>query len=193
MEDTFEREMREFEKREEQKRLAFLEKGANKVRNDDDLIYRLMALHLSQRFKIGLDWNDEPYGVVYSVLNHYIDHVDEPWEEWLNKNDAPIIRPIKSIKEYFPELKAIANDNEEIIRLANNIYNLDIKTDYDGFDSQHFYSYSFDFNSFVPIDIKEIKELKTEKMVLAKYGHDTSEIDKKLKTFGLTEEQIEVL
>lgn len=191
--DSFEEAMKEFEKKEEEKRLAFLEKGANKVRDDDNLIYRLMALHLSQRFELGLDWNNEPHNVVYSILNYYIDNIDEPWEEWLNKDDAPIIKPIKKLREYFPELKAICDSDKDIIRIANNIYNLDIKTDYDGFDSQHFYSYSFDFNSFIPINIKEIKELKTEKMVLAKYGHDTSEIDEKLKTFGLTEEQLEVL
>ena len=191
--DSFEDAMKEFERKEEEKRLAFLKKGANKVRNDDNLIYRLMALHLSQRFELGLDWNNEPHNVVYSILNYYIDNIDEPWEEWLNKDDAPIIKPIKKLREYFPELKAICDSDEDIIRIANNIYNLDIKTDYDGFDSQHFYSYSFDFNSFIPINIKEIKELKTEKMVLAKYGHDTSEIDEKLKTFGLTEEQLEVL
>ena len=191
--DSFEDAMKEFERKEEEKRLAFLKKGANKVRNDDNLIYRLMALHLSQRFKLGLDWNNEPHNVVYSILNYYIDNIDEPWEEWLNKDDAPIIKPIKKLREYFPELKAICDSDEDIIKIANNIYNLDIKTDYDGFDSQHFYSYSFDFNSFIPINIKEIKELKTEKMVLAKYGHDTSEIDEKLKTFGLTEEQLEGL
>lgn len=191
--DSIEKAMQEHERKEEEKRLAFLKKGGDKIRDDDNLLYRLMALHLSQRFELGLDWNNEPHGVVYSVLNHYIDNVDEPWEEWLNKDDAPIIKPLKSIKVYFPELKEITNNDEEIIKIANNVYNLDIKTDYDGFDSQFFYSYSFDFNSFAPIDIKEIKELKTEKMVLTKYGHDTSEIEKKLKTFGLTEEQIEVL
>lgn len=191
--DSVEKAMQEYERKEEEKRLSFLKKGADKIRDDDNLLYRLMALHLSQRFELGLDWNNEPHRVVYSVLNHYIDNVDELWEEWLNKDDAPIIKPLKSIKVYFPELKEIANNDEEIIKIANNVYNLDIKTDYDGFDSQHFYSYSFDFNSFVPIDIKEIKELKTEKCVLSKYGYDTSEIDEKLNSFGLTEEQLEEL
>lgn len=191
--DSFEEAMKEFERKEEEKRLAFLKKGANKVRDDDNLIYKLMALHLSQRFELGLDWNNEPHRVVYSVLNYYIDNIDEPWEEWLNKDNAPIIKPIKEIKRYFPELKEISNDEKEIIKIANNIYGLNIETDYDGFDINHFYAYEFDFNSFTPIDIKQVKELKTEKMVLAKYGHDTSEIDEKLKTFGLTEEQIEVL
>lgn len=191
--DSIEKAMQEYEKKEEEKRLTFLKKGANKIRDDDDLLYRLMALHLSQRFKLGLNWNDEPHGVVYSVLNYYIDNVDEPWEEWLNKDNAPIIKPIKEIKKYFPELKKISNNEREIIKIANNIYGLNIETDYDGFDTNHFYAYELDFNSFTPIDIKEVKELKTEKMILAKYGHDTSEIDKKLKTFGLTEEQLEVL
>lgn len=193
MMDSFEDAMKEFERKEEEKRLAFLKKGANKVRNDDNLIYRLMALHLSQRFELGLDWNNEPHNVVYSILNYYIDNIDEPWEEWLNKDDAPIIKPMKELQRYFPELKAIASNEEEIIRIANSLYNLDIKTDYDGFNVNYFYAYSFDFNSFTPINVKEIKELKTEKCILAKYGHDTSEIDKRLENSGLTEEQLKRL
>lgn len=191
--DSFDDVMREFEKKEEEKRLAFLKKGADKIRDDNNLLYRLMALHLSQRFKLGLDWNNEPHRVVYSVLNYYIDNIDEPWEEWLNKNNAPIIRPIKEIKKYFPELKQISNDEKEIIKIANEIYGLSIETDYNGFDTNYFYAYELDFNSFTPINVKEIKKLKTEKIVLAKYGYDTSEIDEKLNSFGLTEEQIEVL
>lgn len=192
--DVFEKEMSEYERKEEEKRLAFLKKGADKIRDDDDLLYRLMALHLSQRFKLGLDWNNEPYDVVYIILNYYIDNIDEPWEKWLNKNNAPIIRPLKEIKKYFPELKEISNDEREIIKIANKIYGLDIKTDYDGFDANHFYAYELDFNSFNPINIiKRAKELKMEKCILAKYGHDTSKIDEELKKFGLTEQQIEVL
>lgn len=193
--DSVEKAMQEYERKEEEKRLAFLKKGANKIRDDDDLLYRLMALHLSQRFKIGLNWNNEPHNVVYTILNYYIDNIDEPWEKWLNKNNAPIIRPIKEIKKYFPELKEISNDEREIIKIANNLYGLDIKTDYDDFDTNHFfYAYELDFNSFTPINIiKRVKELKTEKGILAKYGYDTSKIDEELKKFGLTEEQIEVL
>lgn len=191
--DKFEAQMSEYERKREEERLAFLKKGANKIRDEDNLLYRLMALHLSQRFAIGLNWNDEPHGVVYPILNHYIDNIDEPWEEWLNKDNAPIIKPIKEIKRYFPELGEITDDEQEIIKIANNIYNLNIETDYDGFDVDYFYAYEFDFNSFTPINIKQVKELKTEKRILSKYGYDTSEIDEKLNSFGLTEEQIEVL
>lgn len=191
--DVFEEKMSEYERKREEKRLAFLKKGADKVRNDDDLLYRMMALHLSQRFELGLEWNNKPHYVVYSVLNYYIENVDEDWDEWLNKNDAPIIRPIKQIKRYFPELQAIEDDEKKIVEMANNLYDLDIKTDYDGFDVRHFYAYSFDFNSFTPINVEEIKELKTEKCILSKYGYDTSEIDEKLNNFGLTEEQLKEL
>lgn len=191
--DKFEEAMTEYERKREEERLAFLKKGADKVRHDDDLLYRMMALHLSQRFELGLEWNNKPHYVVYSVLNYYIENVDEDWDEWLHKDNAPIIKPIKEIKRYFPELKAICDSDEEIIRLANSIYHLDIKTDYDGFDVSHFYAYEFDFNSFTPIDIKQVKELKTEKCILSKYGYDTSEIDKRLNSFGLTEEQLERL
>lgn len=190
---NFEEKMSEYEKKREEKRLAFLKKGADKIRDEDNLLYRLMALHLSQRFEIGLDWNNEPHGVVYRILNHYIDNIDEPWEKWLNKNNAPIIKPIKEIKRYFPELREITDDEKEIIRIANNIYNLNIETDDDGFDVDYFYAYEFDFDSFTPIDIKQVKELKTEKCVLSKYEYDTSEIDEKLNSFGLTEKQLKEL
>lgn len=82
--DVFEKEIREYERKRETERLEFLKKGADKIRDDDNLLYRLMALHLSQRFKLGLNLNGEPHDVVYPILNHYIDNIDEPWEEWLN-------------------------------------------------------------------------------------------------------------
>jgi len=191
--DKFEQQMNEYERKREEERLAFLKKGADKVRGDDDLIYRMMALHLSQRFELGLNWRNEPHNIVYRILNYYIEKIDEDFEEWLNKDNAPIIKPINTIKSIFPELKIFSDDDRKIIKIANSLYGLDIETDFDGFDVDYWYSYEFDFNAFTPINVEEIQKLKTEMMVLAKYGYDTSKIEEELQTFGLTEEQLEVL
>ena len=54
-------------------------------------------------------------------------------------------------------------------------------------------SYSFDFNSFKPLPVSEIKAIKEERKVLNKYGLDVSELDKKLSNYGLTEEELEMI
>ena len=180
---------------EEKERLAFLDRCANKVKDNSDLIYRLLALGLCSRFNLKLDYNGEPPYVVYGILNYFVDNVDIEWDEWLYSDDAPLIRPIDELKKVFPELASITSNNEEIVELANKLYELEIETDYDccsGY-SKYFYANSFNFNDFTPINVSEIKKLKNEKEVLIKYGQDVSEIDKKLSEFGLTEEELEAI
>lgn len=193
--DDIEEYLRQKREEEEKERLAFLDRCANKVKDNSDLIYRLLALGLCSRFNLKLDYNGEPPYVVYGILNYFVDNVDIEWDEWLYSDDAPLIRPIDELKKVFPELASITSDNEEIVKLANKLYNLDIKTDYDCFYdcSKYFYANSFNFNDFTPINVSEIKKLKNEKEVLIKYGQDVSEIDKKLSEFGLTEEELEAI
>ena len=56
-----------------------------------------------------------------------------------------------------------------------------------------FYSYSFDFNSFTPIPIKEIYEIKQEIAILSKYAVDTSALEAKIDSYGLPENVIQRL
>ena len=193
--DDIEEYLRQKREEEEKERLAFLDRCANKVKDNSDLIYRLLALGLCSRFNLKLDYNGEPPYVVYGILNYFVDNVDIEWDEWLYSDDAPLIRPIDELKKVFPELASITSNNEEIVELANKLYELEIETDYDccsGY-SKYFYANSFNFNDFTPINVSEIKKLKNEKEVLIKYGQDVSEIDKKLSEFGLTEEELEAI
>lgn len=194
MED-FEEYLRQKRVEEEKERLAFLDKCANKVKDDSDLIYRLLALGLCSRFNLELNYNGEPPYVVYGILNYFVDNVDMGWDDWLYSDDAPLIRPINELKKVFPELALIYDNEEDIVKLANKLYDLDIKTDYDSIYEygKYFYANSFNFNSFTPINVSEIKKLKDEKETLIKYGHDVSKIDKKISEFGLTKEEIEAI
>jgi hypothetical protein len=189
--DDFDKYIEEKRRKEKEERLAFLKKCANKVKDNDSLIYRLLALGLSQRFKIKLRWDGEPQYVVHPILKYYAENIDIDWDEWLESDDAPMIKQIGEVKRILPELVEITDDESEIVDLANKLYGLELYTDEDCCNSaEYFYAYSFDFNTFKPINVKEIKELKIEKEVLSKYGYDTTGIDEKLAGFGLTEEQL---
>lgn len=190
--DNFEEYIKEKREQEEKERQAFMDKCASKIR-DGEFIYHSLGLALCERFRLKLSYNGEPPHVVWGIVNYYVDNIDEDWVDWLIKDDAPIIRPMSHIKRIFPELALIKKDDDDIIELANKLYGLDIKTDYDGYSSEYFYAYSFDFNSFKPLPVSEIKAIKEERKVLNKYGLDVSELDKKLSNYGLSEEELEAI
>ena len=192
--DDFEKYLEEKRREEEEERQTFMDKCASKIR-DGDLIYHLLGLGLCERFNLKLNWNGEPPYVVWGIVNYYVENIDMDWVEWLKSDDAPIIRPISQLKRIFPEFASITSDDEKIIKMANRIYGLDIRTDYDicyGY-SKYFFAYSFNFNNFKPLPIKEIKIIKDEKEVLIKHGYDTSELDKKLSNYGLTKDELDAI
>lgn len=190
--DDFEKYLEQKRREEEKERQAFMDKCADKIR-DGNLIYHLLGLGLCERFKLELRYDGEPPYVVWNIVNHFVENIDKDWVEWLISDDAPLIRPISHLKRIFPELASIKKDNEDIIELANKLYDLDIKTDYDGYSSQYFYAYSFNFNTFKPLPIDEIKAIKEEKEILMKHGYDVTKLDKKLSEYGLTEEELEAI
>ena len=186
--------MEKIRQQREEERLNFLKEGGDKVRNDDELLYEMTALFIQDRFEIKDTWCHRIPEVVWRVTDHYYEKVNEPLHKWLRKNDSPIIKTVNEFKRMFPELSGLCSDTLDMVELANNLYDLKLKTDYDGIDDpEYVYSYNFDFSSFTPINLQKIKELKTEKCILAKYGYDTKEIDEQLNTFGLTEEQLEMI
>lgn len=192
--DDIDNYMKRIEEEREQERLNFIKKGGDKVRNDDELLYEMTALFIQDRFEIKDTWCHRIPEPVWRITDHYYEEVNEPLNKWLRKNDSPIIKTVSEFKRIFPELSGLCSNTLDMVELANKLYDLELKTDYDGIDDpEYVYSYSFDFNSFTPIDVGKIKELKTEKCILAKYGHDTKEIDKQLNDFGLTEEQLEMI
>lgn len=192
--DDIEKILQEKRKEREREQQAFFKKCHDKI-DSGELIYHLLGLGLCERFKLDLRYDGEPPYVVWALVNYYVDEVDENWIDWLSNDNAPLIRPISQLKKIFPELAAITDDGEKIIDLANKLYGLEIQTDYDccsGY-SKYFYAYSFNFNSFKPLPIDEIKAIKGERDVLSKYGYDTTELDEKLSLYGLSDEELEAI
>lgn len=179
--DDIEEAMSEYEREREEERLAFLDKCASKI-TDSSLIYRMCALRIMQRFGLKLRWDDEVPYVCYEILNYYVENVDEDFEKWLHKDDAPLIRPLSHLRKIFPEL-VLHNDitNKEIVNLANKVYAVDLHI----YDDDYIYSYSFDFNSFKPIPAKEIHQIKEEIATLIKYDVDTSALEAQIESYGL--------
>ena len=190
--DDFEKYIAEKREQKRKERQAFMDKCASKIR-DGKLIYHLLGLALCERFKLDLRYNGEPPYVVWDIVNYYVDNIDEEWVDWLTKDDAPIIRPISHLRRIFPELASIKKDDDGIIELANKLYGLDIKTDYDGYSSEYFYAYSFDFNSFKTLPVKEIRAIKEERDILVKYGYDVTQLNEKLSEYGLTDDELEMI
>lgn len=167
----------------------FTETCSSKI-NQGDIIYKSVALYIAKRFNVKI--HDYCYAelpnCVYHILNYYIDNVEGVRiDDWLNQNDAPLIRGRKELRKIFPELKFI-DDDSKLIKIVNNIYNLDLKL-----DGEYFYTMSMDFESFVPIKIDEIIILKNDISVLKKYGYPTGELEEKLNEYGLTLDELEFI
>ena len=86
----------------------FMQKVSDKIR-DGEIIYKSLALYIAKRFKINTDY--EINEVVYIILNHYIDNVDEDLDEWLHKDDAPFVRDADELPKIFPEIAIITKDS----------------------------------------------------------------------------------
>lgn len=183
---SFEKAMEEYHREQEEKRQKFFEKCLDKI-DDGELAYHLLVLAVCKRFELDIDYVPS---VAYIIVEHFVENVDESFDEWVNKNNAPFVRPFSSLKKIFPEFRSIARNDKEIVKLANEIYNLDL--DYD-FDADYVYSFSFDFNSFTPINLNEIKELKTEISFCRKYDIDCSKLEEQLMSYGLNKDQLDLI
>lgn len=190
--DDFDKYLEEKREKERIERKKFFDKCASKI-TDGKFIYHLLGLALCERFKLDLNYNGEPPNVVWNIVNYYVDEINEDYVDWLVRDDAPIIRPISDLKRIFPEIALIKNNENEIIELANRLYGLEIKTDCSGYSTSYFYAYKFDFNSFVPLPIDEIKSIKKEIEILTKYGFNVTELNEKLSEYGLTEDELEMI
>ena len=185
--DDFEREIQKIREEEERERQAFLQKALSKMTGE--MAYQSLLMLICKRFK--LDKGYYTPEVAYVLVDHFINNVDEPFERWIHKNDSPFVRKLSDAKRIFHEFSFL-EDDEKIVELANKVYNLDLKIDYDEYHP-YMYSLSFDFNSFTPINIDGIKELKAEISVLEKHGIDCTDLYEQLNGFGLTEEQLELI
>lgn len=182
--DDFEKEIEEYRRKKEEKRMKFFNTCREKI-NDGTLIYRSLALFIAKRFKLHIDDYFDVDNSVYEILNYYIENVDEDFEKWLNKDDAPLIRKRSELRKVFPEFKFIDSD-KKLVDNVNNLYGLDLHLSDDCF-----WSVSFDFNSFIPIDVEEIHRIKEEIKVLEKYGYPVDDLKEKLDSFNLDEDILE--
>lgn len=165
---------------------TFMKTCGEKI-NDGELIYRAAAFFIAKRFDVEIPSYGDMNGSVYHILNYYVENVDEDFETWLNKEDGPMIRPMRQLRKIFPEFSFIKSDSE-ILDTANRIYGLDLD-----YIDDYFFSLSFDFNSFTPINVKEVHDIKKDIDVLKKYGHPTDELEEKLNGFGLDPEILEAI
>ena len=192
--DDIDKAMEEYRRKEEEERLAFLRRCHEKVKDDDDTVYLGLSYILAHRFRIREAYHGSGFhNVVYILLNYYVDHVEEDFMTWLHKDDGPFVKTPDEIKKIFPEFKCITSKAREIVELANQMYGLDLKYDSNEYYGTYIYSFSFDFNSFTPIDMVEVVELKNEISVLQKHNIDTTALEEKLNNYGFTAEQLEMI
>lgn len=166
----------------------FMEQCSEKI-NNGELIYQAIALWIAKKFEVKIP--SYPFcdvdSSVYHILNYYIEEVEEDLEEWLNKDNAPLIRSKKELRRIFPEFKFIKNDRD-LVETVNKVYNLDLHM-----SDECIYSLSFDFNSFTPINANEIHQIKQEIQILEKYNYPTDELKEKLKKYDIEPEIMELI
>ena len=185
--------MEDYERKREEERLAFLQKCHDKI-TDGSVVYQGLAFIVAHRFRLTEAYHGSGFPeVVYDILNHYVDEVDEDFNTWLHKDDGPFVRPAKDAVRIFPEFKRITTNARKIVEIANEMYGLNLEYSHCDYHGDYFFSYSFDFNRFTPINVDEVIELKQEIATLQKYGNPTDELEKKLKGYGFTQEQLERL
>ena len=188
---TLEKMREEARKEKDLKRQEFLKRALPKL-NNFNIVFELLALKLCRRYDI--DASIEIPSCIYTILEDYImNDNDEDIETYFNKNNSPLVRPVSELRKMFPELVGLCKDshnNSELIKLANTIYGLNLQLDNWGWDA-YVYSLEFDFNSFKPINLKEIREILTEINFCKKYNVDFKKLQEKLDSYGLTDEQLE--
>lgn len=188
--DDIDKFMEEYHKEKELKRQKFLEKCLSKI-TDGELAYDLLKLKLCERFDIDTDVH--PPEVIYIVLNHFVENVDEPFMEWLTKDDAPLIRPVSHLKTIFPELTVITENKYKLVELANKIYGLDLEVSEEYMGSDYIYSLSFDFNSFTPLPVDDVVELAREIEFCKKYNIDSDELTDKIKSYNIPKQALDII
>lgn len=185
--DEFEEYIRKSEDRRELKRQKYFKQIADNVR-DGALILKGMSLIVAQRFGVSAD--EEEYSPCWRIAEHYAfsDDIECNFVEWLHCDDAPFLCYLFNIVDYFPEFKGIAKSNKEIVKLANQVYGLDLEIE--DYYHDYVYSFSLNFNSFVPIDLKKLIDLKQEIDFCRKYGLETEELESKLEDYGVSYEAL---
>ena len=162
--DDIEMGLMEYEKRHRLEREYTLKNISDSIKGDHELIYTMLCDTIAKRYEV------DNYAPVYKIIKYFTDNVDMKLMDWLYSDNAPLIIPTHKIGKVFPEFKEIAKNDYKIVELANKVYNLDLQIDYDCCTGGHVYAYEFNFNSFTPINISKLKEMKQELEFCKKYG-----------------------
>lgn len=186
--DDFEEWENQYEARRRLKRQYHTKLISDTVGHDGELLFELLTMKVAQRF--GLLYDRYEYSPCYEIVNHYVNSdVTLGFSEWLYSDNAPFVCPIHKIGRYFPEFKKLGKSNYDVVKLVNKVYGLDLKVDDYGYVS-YVYTYSLDLDSFVPIDMEKVKELKQEIDFCRKYGLETEELEDKLSDYGLSVKEL---
>ena len=191
-------EIKRVREEEENEYNQFHETAKRKI--DTFLAYNLLCLRAAERYNIpikGSYYPDQDFPEpIYIIVNHFVQEIDDlKFEEYLRGKGAPLLREETEIRKIFPEFNFLET-NQEIIDLANKIYDLDLRLWIPYYGKGYVYSLSFDFESFTPIKLDEAKKLKEEIRVLE--DHNVSEdiihpLRDELTKFGLSEKILKEL
>lgn len=178
----------ELEARRELKRQKHFKQIADSIR-DGNIILKGMSLIVAQRF--GVDIDEEEHSPCWIIADHYIfnDDLDCGFMDWLYCENAPFLCRLSDVGKYFPEFRGVAKSNREIVDYANKSYGLDLKIDTDWYNG-YVYSFSLNFNDFIPIDLEKVMGLKQEIDFCKKYGLETEELEGKLEDYGVSYEAL---
>ena len=165
----------EIDRRHSYERGKYLKLVVDSVKNDSEFIYTMLCDRVAKRFEI-----DNYASCISDIIKHYVENVDMDFNEWLYCDDAPLIVPLHKIVGLFPEFANLGKSKYEIVNIANKMYGLDMHIDYDCCGDSYVYAYSFNFNSFTPICVDDVSDIKKEIEFCEKYGIDHKELDEKI-------------
>lgn len=177
--DDFECEMSKYEQMRNYEREQYVKLIADTFSSDGELIFEMVVEKIAKRFGV------DRYAPIGALIDHYIENVDMPLNEWLYCDNAPLIIGLDDIGKIFYEFKGIAENDFKIVELANKTYGLDLHIDYNYGSPSYVYALEFDFNSFTPIDVKRLYNLKKELEFCEKYGAEPK--------FSLTAEEERIM
>ena len=195
---SIDEEMEKYDEEQEEEYIRFHEKAKSKI--DTFLAYNLLCLRAAERYNIpikGSYYPDQDFPEpIYIIVNNFVENIDDrTFEKYLRGKGAPLLREETEIRKIFPEFNFLEN-NQEIIDLANKIYDLDLHLWIPYYGKGYVYSLSFDFESFTHIKLDKAKKLKDEIRVLE--DHNVSEdiikpLRDELAEFGLSEKILKEL
>ncbi|MBP5423052.1 MAG: hypothetical protein J6Y78_11480 [Paludibacteraceae bacterium] len=171
--------MDEYEKRYNYERQQYVKLIADTFSNDGELIFEMVVNMIAKRFGV------DKYAPIGELLDYYIENVDMSLNEWLFCDNAPLLIRLDDVGKIFYEFKGIAENDFKIVELANKTYGLDLHIDYNYGSPSYVYAFEFNFNSFTPIDVKRLYNLKKEIEFCEKYGAEPK--------FSLTDEEKRIM